>query len=771
MPNSSWTETGASISLVPVTTPIDPGSGPENVNYLTNADKIALMAQYSAELAMKTQLDTTASGLGVPTTNYDNAVAGINTTLTTAGAPSNWATVWPDGTTSGPWTGIQTSLASDWSGIATARTSLQSAISATQASQQAAAAQAAAIAAAATDATTKMNSAISTAESAAESYAATQAANAQAAATLASQPHQVSWASTALPALPSSNYPAGYFALTTDKLIYQVSSDGNSWQSVQYAASGIFGQVTAGQIAAGAVTAGTLAAGSVTAEAIAANAVTAANIAAGAITANKLAITPNGATINYDPGFADSTAWTQVGGSVPIGFLAGPTQSSGSVGNSFIYSSSGTDNQLESVNSYPIDPTKVYKLSALLYALSANNRNMYIFLQFYDINGAYVSSTVTGWGGNMSGYVYGGQPTANSTFNRYGGQFGAGTPRPIPSSVATCKIGIWFQYDQGSSAVEQAAQDFRLETVVDASLIVDGTITAAKIAAGAITADMITTGTLNAANVNVENLNASNITAGDLNCSAITLQNQNLSTFLNGQGSIIPLQPFSLSFSATPTSVTLNWATTSLYRADGSTITIPAGSLQYTGLTAGTFYWLYPYVSIAGLTVACVAPPSPTQNAYYAIQTQFDGRSQISPFSFTTPTSGTGGGSVGSICPEASEEVDVQGRGPTRVDAVKIGDMVRGYDFAAGKDVYRRVLWIQVSDRASWRVVAGHKVSPVEPVYLGGKWVAAFQASATIATDISHAVKIMVDAADDQGHNYYLVARTELLIHNAVPVC
>lgn len=53
MPDSAWTETGSSISLVPVTSTIDAGSGATNVNYLTNADKIALMSQYAAELAMK----------------------------------------------------------------------------------------------------------------------------------------------------------------------------------------------------------------------------------------------------------------------------------------------------------------------------------------------------------------------------------------------------------------------------------------------------------------------------------------------------------------------------------------------------------------------------------------------------------------------------------------------------------------------------------------------------------------------------------------------
>ncbi len=105
------------------------------------------MAQYTAELAMKTSLDTLASTWSVSSTFYDNAVTAISTALINAGAPANWATTWPDGTTSGPWPNIQTSLANLWAQVATQRTALQSVIS----NAQAATAQAAA----ATDATTR----------------------------------------------------------------------------------------------------------------------------------------------------------------------------------------------------------------------------------------------------------------------------------------------------------------------------------------------------------------------------------------------------------------------------------------------------------------------------------------------------------------------------------------------------------------------------------------------------------------------------------------
>jgi hypothetical protein len=198
-----------------------------SVDCLSNADKINLISDYRAEQANQSSLDATAAGLSVSSTAYDNAVAQIGVALTNAGAPSNWATAWPDGTTFGPVVGIKTTLADRWSSIATARSNLQSAISAAQAAQAA-------------------GEVIS-----------------------ASQLHRVSWAYSSLPTLPSSSYPAGYLAVTTDGLIVQVSSSASAWVAVGLSASiiqtGIFNAAVAEIINLNAdnITTGTLSANKV----------------------------------------------------------------------------------------------------------------------------------------------------------------------------------------------------------------------------------------------------------------------------------------------------------------------------------------------------------------------------------------------------------------------------------------------------------------------------------------------------------------------------
>lgn len=323
MPNSNWTESGTAISLVPVTTPVVSGAQ-ESPDYLTNSDKINLMAQYAAELATKTQLDTTAASLSVSSTYYDNAVAAISTGLIAAGAPSNWATTWPDGTTSGPWTGIQTSLGNWWEQVAAQRTALQASISAAQA----AAAQAAATAAAAQNTTNQVNGAIadaqqyaSNAQAAAIAAASTDASNKMNTAITTAQ-NLAPLVVTGLPALPSSSYPSGRLAWnTTDGQLYR--STGSTWtaltvsapdisgtlsasqiaslaasqvtgtlsasQIASVTAAQVTGQITGTQIANGAVSTPQLAAGAVTANNIAANTITASQIAASTITGTQVA--------------------------------------------------------------------------------------------------------------------------------------------------------------------------------------------------------------------------------------------------------------------------------------------------------------------------------------------------------------------------------------------------------------------------------------------------------------------------------------------------
>jgi len=197
-----------------------PGGSPD---FLTNAGKIVLMAWWNTEKTMQTSLDLQAQGMTPPVDHsaYDSAIGLMSTNLIGAGAPANWATTWPDGTTLNH-TGILASIATWEAAIGVQRNALLTAI----AQGQSNAAQAAAIAAAATDALNKANAAV-----------------------LQSQPHQVAWASTALPALPNSAlYPAGYYALTSDHLTYQVNPAGTAWGQVFVGATGIFGLLVAGQI-------------------------------------------------------------------------------------------------------------------------------------------------------------------------------------------------------------------------------------------------------------------------------------------------------------------------------------------------------------------------------------------------------------------------------------------------------------------------------------------------------------------------------------------
>lgn len=199
----------------------NPGGGTTQTIWNLNADDVLARAQKPNEINLVNQvlqvqgspstvgsLDYQAAQLGVGHSAYDTAVSALTTWLG-ALSPS-----WSDLTQDTPLgAGGGAYLRSLWSTIAAAQQALMAAI------------QAAALSSAATDALNKANVAI-----------------------LESQPHQVAWASTALPALPSGSYPAGYYALTSDHLTFQVNPAGTAWGQVFVGATGIFGQLVAGQL-------------------------------------------------------------------------------------------------------------------------------------------------------------------------------------------------------------------------------------------------------------------------------------------------------------------------------------------------------------------------------------------------------------------------------------------------------------------------------------------------------------------------------------------
>ncbi len=136
-------------------------------------------------------------------------------------------------------------------------------------------------------------------------------------------------------------------------------------------------------------------------------------------------------------------------------------------------------------------------------------------------------------------------------------------------------------------------------------------------------------------------------------------------------GSIPPTVPDgSFSYSSTTTTMTISWTSFTVYRADLSAITISAGSVAVTGLSAGTGYRVYPYMIDGGgstgtVTFAAVASGVGSPGICYtgvnalAAATMFSrGNIPLYTFQIFTPASGSGGGTGGgNTCLHPDQEI------------------------------------------------------------------------------------------------------------------
>lgn len=247
--------------------------------------------------------------------------------------------------------------------------------------------------------------------------------------------------------------------------------------------------------------------------------------------------------------------------------------------------------------------------------------------------------------------------------------------------------------------------------------------------------------------------------------------------FVN-QGSTLPVQPIaSPTFTTTTTSITINSSSQSMLLPNGNTVTVTGSGISYTGLSANTTYYIYPYVRLSDNTIqyANPNPPLTSSNSSYAMNARLDGSYALIFSAVTTPTTGTGSGGGTDYCPECNELVEVQGKGQIKAGDVQVGDLIKGWDFTNNVDVFRRVVSYHVSPAGAWRIVDGHKVSPAEQVYHQGAWKPAYKASgAEFNGDAGIRVNIAVDASDDGSHNFWLVGGTPLLSHNNLignPIC
>lgn len=301
-------------------------------------------------------------------------------------------------------------------------------------------------------------------------------------------------------------------AVTADKIL------SNSITALQIAA----GAITADELAANAVTAGKIAANAVTAGTVAAGAIGADQIAAGAITTSKLAVRNNpGAALNSDPGTADITAWVLFSGS--DGSIV--TITDGQVGNTALRSATATSSWYNS-QQIPVDPNKQYRISAWARRSVDANGRLYIGTALFDSSGTNITGAGTQWFYGAASNV-----VANTTWTRYSARFGAGTANPIPSTGKTMAAIVLLNHT--GTAGWMQAQDVRIEEIIPADLIVDGSITATKIASETITsqqlaANSVIAGKIAAAAVTANEIASNAVTSAKIAADAVTADKINV---------------------------------------------------------------------------------------------------------------------------------------------------------------------------------------------------------------------------------------------------
>jgi hypothetical protein len=220
----------------------------------------------------------------------------------------------------------------------------------------------------------------------------------------------------------------------------------------------------------------------------------------------------------------------------------------------------------------------------------------------------------------------------------------------------------------------------------------------------------------------------------------------------------------------------------------------PYSGVIYTGLTASTSYYLYPYIEAATglIKFANGAPPSTSPSDSLSLQCSLDGRIACPPVKATMPTSGgsgsTSGGGSGT-CPEISVPVYIRRYsdagelvfdGQVKAGEVrhgwesddgikKRGDFLKGYSFAKQEDVYRAVQHFKHVPCAGWMMLEGARYTACETVWNGplnsGQWLPAWKVPGAVFDGLaSTKIHIQVKADGDAEHNYYAGSR---LIHNA----
>lgn len=262
--------------------------------------------------------------------------------------------------------------------------------------------------------------------------------------------------------------------------------------------------VTAAKILAGAIETDKLAANAVTTAKLAANSVTAGIIAAGAVTASKMFIGTPGASLSDDPGFSDSTAWPQAGGTAGVF----GTVTDGVAGNTVLRNTSaGVFSWHNGLKHVPVDAAKTYRLRGYARNVSGSGCRFYLGIDTYNASGTFVQRT----------YTAANNVVPPGTWTEYVGTITGAAILALGSNIKTMKPTVLVGYPDGGgtyTAVHEC-QDVRLEEVLPGTLIQDGAIITAKLAANAVTADKILAGSINATHIAANSIVASKLLVQD----------------------------------------------------------------------------------------------------------------------------------------------------------------------------------------------------------------------------------------------------------------
>jgi len=225
----------------------------------------------------------------------------------------------------------------------------------------------------------------------------------------------------------------------------------------------------------GAITANKIAANSITADKIVSGTISTGLLAAGAVTATKLSI--SGANINPDMGYMDDDFWNWTGDYTNWY----PQPPGGQFKSKFytLWEGMFTGTQDRHKASKRLAPGAVKPGSTVAVRVPVENnsgRSMVAGLEFYDINGTYISGCVVTSG-------------ANSGFNNL---FASGV---VPAN--TYNTGLVMYASSGPAFTGSIAVGaISVVEMTTGQLIVDGSITASEIAAATITGDKIVGGTI-----------------------------------------------------------------------------------------------------------------------------------------------------------------------------------------------------------------------------------------------------------------------------------